>query len=158
MKKISIISFLIFLSLATKVKAESTMGVEVSLGFNLTPSISVYYKPLENPYDLSYELKLASYSSWGLNYSTYYSYSLGIGIKKYFGTFNFVNAGILLFAYENNDIQLNAIQLGGEIGIGREFDIYNITGSGRLSLGGSTNFRDGFGIMVKPELGVNFKL
>lgn len=114
MKKISIISFFVFLSLATQVKAASTMGVEVSLGFNLTPSVSVYYKPLENPYDLAYELKLASYSSWGLNYSTYYSYSLGIGIKKYFGTFNFAtNAGILLFAYKNNDVQLNAIQLGG---------------------------------------------
>lgn len=156
-KKAIILGSLVFLNLVYQAKAD-TIGLEFGASFNLSPHISLYYRPLENPYNLDYEIKYTSYYAiGGANYVNP-AYSLGFGVKKYFDT-NFANLAFLIFIYDDSKYNKNAIQLGGEVGAGKDFFWSNtINGSSRLSLGYSTDFRGGWGFMINPELGVGFKI
>lgn len=155
MKKIlvALIVFVSHFTLINNYAKADTIGLEFGVSFNLSPHISLYYRPLENSYNLDYEIKYTSYYAiGGANYVNP-AYSLGFGVKKYFDT-NFANLAFLIFIYDDSKYNKNAIQLGGEVGAGKDFFWSNtINGSTRLSLGYSTDFRDGWGFMINPELG-----
>lgn len=158
MKKTLILGFLILLNLVEPSKANPTIGLEFGLALNLTPHVSLYYKPVENPYDLAYEIKYTSYYAVGVSTYVAPAYSLGFGIKKYMGNY-FSNIGLLLFMFEYSKSNPNALQIGAEIGIGEDSLWSNtFNTSTRLSLGYSTDFRGGWGFMINPELGVGFKI